>query len=415
MSREDAVGLNDLFHKCVKARTFIAEDFEGEVNFSLEKIRQYITYTMAYYLDEPFLKGMNEYFRLGSEEGHIPKTSYKSASYNIVNNDEIVSSHNRPISQLLDTRLEGGRLSIRDGVRLAQEASISDLSMTVDSLRVRDDSLRSVYWCLELEAKDVDDLDQYRTDLQRARLKGFTRLALRLTDPSLNEMKKYENALHELRGKMGFEVTAFTIPDLLTLAEQSKVDVKEVITRLVTAGLNSVSGSSDELLLVKSARSHKQGLREIQDWLQVGRWLYRFGARLSASMVLSPEHTWEDRVVHLERLRALQDEDPVLRHFAVIARGEYSSPYRAEDRLRATLLGRIFLDNVRYMQEVSLDQNGVGSIVGLCFGSNEVRINVSLEDLDKVDTHAAIIRQLSGLGIDIEGPYSRLQDAPSVH
>jgi aminodeoxyfutalosine synthase len=101
---------------------------------------------------------------------------------------------------------------------------------------------------------------------------------------------------------------AFTMVEVAYLARREKISVRETLLRLREAGMDSMPGGGAEIFSERVRRiicDHKIGGEE---WLEVARTAHQLGIRSNCTMLYGHIETDEDRVDHLLRLRALQDE-----------------------------------------------------------------------------------------------------------
>ncbi len=106
-----------------------------------------------------------------------------------------------------------------------------------------------------------------------------------------------------------FKLHALSPPEVVHLTRTSKLTVAEVIARLVAAGLDSVPGGGAEILVDRVRKLlNCYGKATADEWLDVMRHAHRAGLRTTATMMYGTVETDEERLEHMLRLRALQDE-----------------------------------------------------------------------------------------------------------
>jgi 2-iminoacetate synthase ThiH len=110
------------------------------------------------------------------------------------------------------------------------------------------------------------------------------------------------------------------------------------------------------------------------DWINTVKWIHRYGARSECRLSLSNLETWEDRLLHLQKIRSLQDENP---GFSSLAFDFVSTKRRAldpESKLRAILLGRLFLDNVPVVRVDERELRSASSLIAVSLGGTDVEL-----------------------------------------
>ena len=142
----------------------------------------------------------------------------------------------------------------------------------------------------------------------------------------------YLDLLSHIKSKFpGFNIHGFSPSEFIHFREVFNEPLEKIIGEFVKAGLGSIPGGGGEIL-VDRVRQRISPLKAMSDdWLEVMDVAHRLGLYSSATMMFGHVETIEDRIEHLERLRAQQDKSlkadsgkPERRHLA----GEF--PFRDE-------------------------------------------------------------------------------------
>ena len=161
-----------------------------------------------------------------------------------------------------------------------------------------------------------------------------------------------------------------------------------MLERLRAAGMDSLPGGGAELLHDEIRNRISPFKNTTDEWLEVMRVAHALGMKTTCTMVFGFQETAEHVLVHMGRLRAVQDEalargtpeNPPAGQFTAFIAWPFqaegtrlklrddTSPWRY---LRIQALARLFLDNIPNIQ-VSWPTLGpaVGE-VGLRFGAND--------------------------------------------
>ena len=108
---------------------------------------------------------------------------------------------------------------------------------------------------------------------------------------------------------LAFKLHALSPPEIIHISRLSQLSVPQVIERLIAAGLDSIPGGGAEILVDRVRKLlHCYGKATADEWLDVMRHAHRAGLRTTATMICGTVETDEERLEHLLRLRALQDE-----------------------------------------------------------------------------------------------------------
>jgi len=172
---------------------------------------------------------------------------------------------------------------------------------------------------------------------------------------------------------------ALSAPELDHLAKLDKRPVESVIKDLVDAGLGSVPGAGAEMLVERVRAIIAPKKTSTERWLDVHRKVHEAGLRSSATMMFGHVETAAERIEHLERLRALQDETGGFTAFAcwnmqpdgVPEEHLYPARITPAVYLRVQALSRIYLDNFDNVQTSYVTQGLKMAQMTLLFGCND--------------------------------------------
>ena len=120
----------------------------------------------------------------------------------------------------------------------------------------------------------------------------------------------YEDLFRAVKERYpGFKLHALSPPEVVHISRMSKLPVPEVIARLVAAGLDSIPGGGAEILVDRVRKLlNCYGKASADEWLDVMRHAHHAGLRTTATMMYGTVETAEERLEHMLRLRALQDQ-----------------------------------------------------------------------------------------------------------
>ena len=189
----------------------------------------------------------------------------------------------------------------------------------------------------------------------------------------------YEDLFRAVKDRYPFfKLHALSPPEVIHLSRLSQLPVPEVIHRLIAAGLDSVPGGGAEILVDRVRRLlHCHGKATADEWLDVMRHAHHAGLRTTATMMYGTVETDEERLEHLLRLRALQDETGGFTAFITWSyQPDHTELAGTEatgiDYLRTLALARIVLDNFDNLQASWVTQGGKVGQLSLAFGANDM-------------------------------------------
>jgi cyclic dehypoxanthinyl futalosine synthase len=189
----------------------------------------------------------------------------------------------------------------------------------------------------------------------------------------------YEDLFRAIKDRYpSFKLHALSPPEVIHLSRLSQLPVPQVLERLIAAGLDSVPGGGAEIL-VDRVRTllHCVGKATADEWIDVMRNAHRAGLRTTATMMYGTVETDEERIEHLLRLRALQDETGGFTAFITWSyQPDHTELAGTEatgvDYLRTLALSRIVLDNFDNLQASWVTQGGKVGQLSLAYGANDM-------------------------------------------
>ncbi len=189
----------------------------------------------------------------------------------------------------------------------------------------------------------------------------------------------YEDLFRAVKQKFpDFKLHALSPPEVLHLSRMSKMPVREVIDRLIAAGLDSVPGGGAEILVDRVRKLlNCYNKASADEWLGVMRHAHQAGLRTTATMMYGTVETDEERLEHLLRLRALQDETGGFTAFIAWSyQPDHTELAGVEatgiEYLRTLAIARLVLDNFDNLQASWVTQGGKVGQLSLAFGANDM-------------------------------------------
>jgi cyclic dehypoxanthinyl futalosine synthase len=189
----------------------------------------------------------------------------------------------------------------------------------------------------------------------------------------------YEDLFRAIKTRYpSFKLHALSPPEVIHLSRLSQLSVPEVLDRLIATGMDSVPGGGAEILVDRVRRLlHCDGKATADEWLDVMRHAHRAGLRTTATMMYGTVETDEERLEHLLRLRALQDETGGFTAFITWSyQPDHTELSGTEatgiEYLRTLALSRIVLDNFDNLQASWVTQGGKVGQLSLAYGANDM-------------------------------------------
>lgn len=309
------------------------------------------------------------------------------------------------IDDIADKVFGGERLTRDDGVRLFHHPNLIELSLLADHVRRqknpdnrvtyivgRNVNYTNVCWVrckfCNFYRKPGEDGGYvlprevvFQKIQEMVDVGGVEVLMQGGLNPKL-KIEWYEDLLRAIRDRFpGVLLHAFSPAELIYIKNISKLSMAETLTRLRAAGLHSVPGGGAEIL-VDRVRNFISPYKDTADqWLDCMRVAHLVGLRSSATMMYGSVDTFEDRVDHLLKLRALQDESLAGAPAAFTAfiawnyqpDGTELGGTRASgfDYLRTIAIARLMLDNFPHLQASWVTQGPKIGQASLSYGVDD--------------------------------------------
>jgi cyclic dehypoxanthinyl futalosine synthase len=207
----------------------------------------------------------------------------------------------------------------------------------------------------------------------------------------------YLDLLSHIREKFPqVNIHGFSPSEFVHFREVFNEPLEKIIADFHAAGLGSIPGGGGEIL-VDRVRQRISPLKAMSDdWLEVMDVAHRLGLNSSATMMFGHVETIEDRIEHLERVRAQQDKSksrgtdaqspgaggtPALPcGFTAFICWTFQAEHTklraptvgAHEYLRTQALARIYLDNFPSVQSSWVTQGQEIGQVALKFGANDL-------------------------------------------
>src|SRR6266487_4131012 len=170
----------------------------------------------------------------------------------------------------------------------------------------------------------------------------------------------------------------FTAIEVLHLAWLAKKSVKETLSELRDAGLNSLTGGGAEIFRKEVRSTIARGKESAEEYLDVHRTWHRMGGRSTCTMLCGHVESLADRVDHLRQLRALQDETRGYVGFVPLPYQPENNEIPVEhpptgfDSLRTIAISRIYLDNFDHITAYWVGMGLKLAQVALSYGADDL-------------------------------------------
>jgi cyclic dehypoxanthinyl futalosine synthase len=191
-------------------------------------------------------------------------------------------------------------------------------------------------------------------------------------------MQWYLDLLSHIKQKFPqINIHGFSPSEFIHFREVFNLSLEEIVSQFKQAGLGSIPGGGGEIL-VDRVRKRISPLKAMSDdWMSVMDVAHRLGLNSTATMMFGHVETVEDRIEHLERVRAQQDKTGGFTAFIAWTFQAENTRLKAptvgaSEYLRTQALSRIYLDNVPNIQSSWVTQGQEIGQLALKYGANDL-------------------------------------------
>ena len=138
---------------------------------------------------------------------------------------------------------------------------------------------------------------------------GATEVCIQAGLPPDMKGDLYESICRDIKKEIpDIHIHGFSPEEILYGATCSNVSVEEFLKRMKEAGVNTLPGTSAEILDQKLRDKISPGRISVKDWETVIKTAHKIGINTTSTMMFGHVETLEDRVKHIARLRDIQKE-----------------------------------------------------------------------------------------------------------
>src|SRR5688572_1989415 len=303
------------------------------------------------------------------------------------------------------------RLTLEDGVRLFECPDLLAVGHLANCERERRHGKRTYYnFNIRLEATNVcvasclfcafarlkpGDDGAYTMSLEEVWDKLRRRAHQPLTEVhvvnGLHPDLPFDYYTEMLRGfkriRPDIHLKCFTAVEIAFFADLYGMTDEQVLRELMAAGLDSLPGGGAEIFADRVRRKIANDKCGTERYLDIHRTAHRLGLRSNVTMLYGHIETAEERVDHMLRARALQDETGGFQAFIPLAFHPDNNQMRklpapsATDTLTVHAVSRLMLDNVPHIKAFWIATGVEVAQAALWFGVDDLDGTVQEEKI----------------------------------
>jgi len=312
----------------------------------------------------------------------------------------------------IDEKLKAGeRLSLEDGLRLFEAPDLLAVGWLANREREKRHGARTYFnYNLRLEPTNVCEAsclfcsfarlkpgmpEAYTMTLEQAwdklRQRGNQPLTELHIVNGLNPDLPFSYYVDLLRGykriRPGIHLKAFTAVEIAFFADLYRMTDDQVLTELKVAGLDSLPGGGAEIFAERVRKKICHDKADADRYLSIHRLAHGMGLRTNVTMLYGHIETMAERVDHMLRARALQDDTGGFQAFIPLAFHPDNNQMRklppptGTDTLRVHAVSRLMLDNIPHIKAFWIATSVELAQTALWFGVDDLDGTVQEEKI----------------------------------
>jgi len=315
------------------------------------------------------------------------------------------------LTDIAEKLMAAERLDFSEGVRLFDCPDLLAVGWLANRERERRFGRRTFYnFNIRLEATNVcvasclfcafarlkpGDAGAYTMSLEQVWDKLRQRAHQPLTEihvvNGLHPDLPFEYYTEMLRGfkriRPGITLKCFTAVEIAFFADLYKMTDEQVLRELMAAGLDSLPGGGAEIFAERVRRKIANDKCGSDRYLEIHRIAHRLGMKTNVTMLYGHIETADERVDHMMRARALQDETGGFQAFIPLAFHPDNNQMRklpapsAADSLRVHAVSRLMCDNIPHVKAFWIATGVEVAQTSLWFGVDDLDGTVQEEKI----------------------------------
>ncbi|WP_394831970.1 dehypoxanthine futalosine cyclase [Pendulispora rubella] len=375
-------------------RNAIADAYAASSGLDAASLRDYLRENIRFDFGDEERRGLERFYVEGHRAGLLPRMDVRFYE------DGARAVSVPSLDSILSRAAEGDRLNAAEGERLLHEAPLFELGLAADAVRRRKHPHDVVTYIVD---RNVNYTNVCTTSCRFCAFyrpvghpEGYV-LSREVLSQKLGEVVEaggvqillqgglnpelrityYEDLFRWIKSEFKLGLHALSPEEILHISQLESISVRDVLERLHAAGLDSVPGGGAEILVDRVRRKIAKAKCTSSEWLDVMRVAHHMGLRSSATMMYGTVDTARDRILHLLKLRELQDETRgFTAFFCWDFQHEQGVRITAGDTgthlyLRQQAVARLMLDNIDHVGASWVTQGPDVGQVALRFGADD--------------------------------------------
>lgn len=304
------------------------------------------------------------------------------------------------INDILDRALRGERLSLEDGIKLYESNEIEKIGQAANEITKKWHPEPITTFVIGRNVNYTNICDTYcrfcafyrppgheegyvlsdeviLQKIQETVDVGGTEILMQGgTHPGL-KLDYYTDLLRKIKQHFPqIHMHSLSVAEIVRIAEVSEVPVQTVLEELHQAGLDSLPGAGAEILNDRTRMKISRKKGSWKEWIEVMKTANRVGMSTTATMVIGFGESYEERVLHMLRIREAQDETKGFKAFISWTFQPDNTNLKAEkvtaeEYLKNVAISRLMVDNISNFQSSWVTMGPDVGKQSLSYGCND--------------------------------------------
>lgn len=304
------------------------------------------------------------------------------------------------IDHILDRALQGERLTLEDGILLYESSELEKIGNAANEIvkkwhpepiatfvigrNINYTNVCDTYcrFCAfyrppgHEEGYVLSDEEILQKIQETVDVQGTEILMQGGTHPGL-KLDYYTQLLRKIKARFPqIQMHSLSVAEIVRIAEVSNLPVETVLQELHAAGLDSLPGAGAEILDDRTRMKISRKKGSWKEWIDVMKAANREGLHTTATMVIGFGETYEERILHMLRIREAQDETKGFKAFISWTFQPDNTNLKAErvsadEYLKTVAISRLMLDNIANFQSSWVTMGPEVGKQSLRFGCND--------------------------------------------
>lgn len=191
-------------------------------------------------------------------------------------------------------------------------------------------------------------------------------------------VEQYFDVIRAIKAKFpNIQVKAYTAVEIDFFARREQTTVEAILKRMIAVGTVCLPGGGAEVFSERVRKALFPFKIGAPKWLEVHRTAHKLGLRSNSTLLYGHMETHEERIIHMQKLRDLQDETKGFLSFIPLAYQPGTTQVvqrqaSVVEDLRMIAIARLFLDNFDHIKAYWVTMGEDTASIALNYGADDI-------------------------------------------